>query len=161
MRQLLAHRHGEDHNQQARNNKGRNLCPTVRPARQRARPRDLLSANEFPAELMKVTKAGPRVQSDRDQEERPGQNAGKHSCTTQICLRRLGGAPRHGPKLLRHRYIVNRCRSNPLYCARRPAHSQTIGPAVLKTLIPRSHLQVWATAQAIRLLPQLPARARR
>jgi 2-polyprenyl-6-methoxyphenol hydroxylase-like FAD-dependent oxidoreductase len=47
--------------------------------------------------------------------------------------------------------------------ALRPAvqHSQTIGPAVLKTLIPRSRLQVWATAQAIRLLPQLPAPARR
>ena len=47
--------------------------------------------------------------------------------------------------------------------ALRPAvqHSQTIGPAVLKTLIPRSRLQVWATAQAIRLLPRLPAPARR
>jgi 2-polyprenyl-6-methoxyphenol hydroxylase-like FAD-dependent oxidoreductase len=47
--------------------------------------------------------------------------------------------------------------------ALRPAvqHSQTIGPAVLKTLIPRSHLQVWATAQAIRLLPRLPAPVRR
>jgi len=47
--------------------------------------------------------------------------------------------------------------------ALRPAvqHSQTIGPAVLRTLIPRSHLQVWATAQAIRLLPRLPALARR
>ena len=47
--------------------------------------------------------------------------------------------------------------------ALRPAvqHSQTIGPAVLKTLIPRSHLQVWATAQTIRLLPRLPAQARR
>jgi hypothetical protein len=45
-------------------------------------------------------------------------------------------------------------------CARRPSQSD-IGPAVLKTLIPRSHLQVWATAQAIRLLPQLPAPARR
>jgi hypothetical protein len=45
----------------------------------------------------------------------------------------------------------------------RPAvqHSHTVRPAVLKTLIPRSHLQVWATAQAIRLLPQLPAPARR
>jgi 2-polyprenyl-6-methoxyphenol hydroxylase-like FAD-dependent oxidoreductase len=47
--------------------------------------------------------------------------------------------------------------------ALRPAvqHSQTIGPAVLKILIPRSRLQVWATAQAIRLLPRLPALARR
>jgi len=47
--------------------------------------------------------------------------------------------------------------------ALRPAveHSLTIGPAALKTLIPRSHLQVWATAQAIRLLPRLPAPARR
>ena len=45
----------------------------------------------------------------------------------------------------------------------RPAvqHSQTIGPAVLKTLIPRSRLQVWATAQAIRVLPRLPPPARR
>ena len=47
--------------------------------------------------------------------------------------------------------------------ALRPAvkHSQTIGPAVLKTLIPRSRLQLWATAQAIRLVPRLPAPARR
>jgi 2-polyprenyl-6-methoxyphenol hydroxylase-like FAD-dependent oxidoreductase len=47
--------------------------------------------------------------------------------------------------------------------ALRPAvrHSQTIGPSVLKTLIPRSRLQVWATAQAIHLLPRLPRPARR
>jgi 2-polyprenyl-6-methoxyphenol hydroxylase-like FAD-dependent oxidoreductase len=47
--------------------------------------------------------------------------------------------------------------------ALRPAvrHSQTIGPSVLKTLIPRSRLQVWATAQAVHLLPRLPGPARR
>jgi 2-polyprenyl-6-methoxyphenol hydroxylase-like FAD-dependent oxidoreductase len=47
--------------------------------------------------------------------------------------------------------------------ALRPAvrHSQTIGPSVLKTLIPRSRVQVWATAQAIHLLPRLPGPARR
>ena len=45
-------------------------------------------------------------------------------------------------------------------CARRPAQSDR-RTAVLKTLIPRSHPQVWATAQAIRMLPQLPATARR
>ena len=65
-RQLIAHRDGEDHNQQAGDNKGRNLRPTVRPARQRPRPRDLLAAHEFPAKLMKVTKAGPGVQSHRN-----------------------------------------------------------------------------------------------
>jgi 2-polyprenyl-6-methoxyphenol hydroxylase-like FAD-dependent oxidoreductase len=45
----------------------------------------------------------------------------------------------------------------------RPAvrHSLTIGPSVLKTLIPRSRLQVWATGQAIHLLPRLPGPARR
>lgn len=47
--------------------------------------------------------------------------------------------------------------------ALRPAvrHSQTIGPYVIKTLIPRSRLHVWATAQAIYLLPRLPGPARR
>jgi 2-polyprenyl-6-methoxyphenol hydroxylase-like FAD-dependent oxidoreductase len=39
--------------------------------------------------------------------------------------------------------------------------SQRIGPAVMKTLIPRSRLQLWAMAQAIRLLPRLPGPARR
>jgi 2-polyprenyl-6-methoxyphenol hydroxylase-like FAD-dependent oxidoreductase len=45
----------------------------------------------------------------------------------------------------------------------RPAvrQSQRIAPAVIKTLIPRSHLQLWTMAQAIRLLPRLPAPARR
>jgi 2-polyprenyl-6-methoxyphenol hydroxylase-like FAD-dependent oxidoreductase len=47
--------------------------------------------------------------------------------------------------------------------ALRPAvrYSQTIGPFVIDTLIPRSHLQVWATAQAVRMLPRLPGPARR
>lgn len=47
--------------------------------------------------------------------------------------------------------------------ALRPAvrHSQTIGPFVLQTLIPRSRLQVWATAEAVHLLPRLPGPARR
>jgi 2-polyprenyl-6-methoxyphenol hydroxylase-like FAD-dependent oxidoreductase len=36
------------------------------------------------------------------------------------------------------------------------AASRTIGPSVLATLIPRSDLQVWTTAQAMRLLPRLP-----
>jgi 2-polyprenyl-6-methoxyphenol hydroxylase-like FAD-dependent oxidoreductase len=39
--------------------------------------------------------------------------------------------------------------------------SQRIGPAVLSTLIPRSRAQVWATAQAVRLLPRLPSPVRR
>jgi 2-polyprenyl-6-methoxyphenol hydroxylase-like FAD-dependent oxidoreductase len=45
----------------------------------------------------------------------------------------------------------------------RPAvrQSQRIAPAVIKTLIPRSHMQLWTMAQAIRLLPRLPAPARR
>lgn len=45
----------------------------------------------------------------------------------------------------------------------RPAvrQSQRIGPAVLKTLIPRSSVQLWAMAQAMRLLPRLPRPARR
>jgi|SoiMethySBSTD1v2_1073268.scaffolds.fasta_scaffold89439_3 hypothetical protein len=37
-----------------------------------------------PTQLMKVTKAGPSVQPDRNQEERSGQQAGKHSrCHSQ------------------------------------------------------------------------------
>ncbi|WP_238012471.1 FAD-dependent monooxygenase [Dactylosporangium sp. AC04546] len=36
------------------------------------------------------------------------------------------------------------------------AHSRRIGPAVMATLIPRSTTQLWAMAQAIRLLPRLP-----
>src|SRR4030095_15028385 len=45
----------------------------------------------------------------------------------------------------------------------RPAvyQSQRIGPPGMKALIPRSRLQLWAIAQAIRLLPRLPAPARR
>jgi 2-polyprenyl-6-methoxyphenol hydroxylase-like FAD-dependent oxidoreductase len=45
----------------------------------------------------------------------------------------------------------------------RPAvqQSQRIGPFVLNTLIPRSGVQLWAMAQAIRLLPRLPRPARR
>jgi hypothetical protein len=39
--------------------------------------------------------------------------------------------------------------------------SQRIGPAVLKTLIPGSRQQLWAMAQAMRLLPRLPGPARR
>jgi 2-polyprenyl-6-methoxyphenol hydroxylase-like FAD-dependent oxidoreductase len=41
----------------------------------------------------------------------------------------------------------------------RPAvhQSQRIGPAGMKALIPRSRIQLWAIAQAIRLLPRLPA----
>ena len=45
----------------------------------------------------------------------------------------------------------------------RPAvqQSQRIGPAVMKRLIPSSRPQLWAIAQAIRLLPRLPGPARR
>jgi 2-polyprenyl-6-methoxyphenol hydroxylase-like FAD-dependent oxidoreductase len=45
----------------------------------------------------------------------------------------------------------------------RPAvrQSQRIGPATMKVLIPRSRTQLWALAQAMRLLPRLPAPARR
>ena len=45
----------------------------------------------------------------------------------------------------------------------RPAvlQSQKIGPYVLKTLIPGSRAQLWAMAQAMRLLPRLPRPARR
>jgi 2-polyprenyl-6-methoxyphenol hydroxylase-like FAD-dependent oxidoreductase len=35
-------------------------------------------------------------------------------------------------------------------------HSRRIGPAVLSTLIPGSRLQLWTTAQALRVLPHLP-----
>jgi 2-polyprenyl-6-methoxyphenol hydroxylase-like FAD-dependent oxidoreductase len=47
--------------------------------------------------------------------------------------------------------------------ALRPAvrQSQKIGPYVLRTLIPGSHAQLWAMAQAMRLLPRLPRPARR
>jgi 2-polyprenyl-6-methoxyphenol hydroxylase-like FAD-dependent oxidoreductase len=45
----------------------------------------------------------------------------------------------------------------------RPAvqQSQRIGPAVMKMLIPRSRALLWARAQAIRVLPRLPAPVRR
>jgi 2-polyprenyl-6-methoxyphenol hydroxylase-like FAD-dependent oxidoreductase len=45
----------------------------------------------------------------------------------------------------------------------RPAvqQSQRIGPDVMKILIPRSRMQVWAMAQAMRLLPRLPRWIRR
>jgi 2-polyprenyl-6-methoxyphenol hydroxylase-like FAD-dependent oxidoreductase len=45
----------------------------------------------------------------------------------------------------------------------RPAvhHSQKIGPAVMKRLIPRSRMQLWAMAEVIRLLPRLPSPVRR
>ena len=36
-------------------------------------------------------------------------------------------------------------------------HSRSIGPSVMKTIIPNSRAQIWATAQAIRALPHLPA----
>jgi 2-polyprenyl-6-methoxyphenol hydroxylase-like FAD-dependent oxidoreductase len=40
-------------------------------------------------------------------------------------------------------------------------HSQKIGPAVMKRLIPRSRMQLWAMAAVIRLLPRLPGPVRR
>jgi 2-polyprenyl-6-methoxyphenol hydroxylase-like FAD-dependent oxidoreductase len=40
-------------------------------------------------------------------------------------------------------------------------HGRRIGPAVLNTIVPRSTAQVWAFAQAMRLLPRLPGAARR
>ena len=46
-RQLIEHRDGEDDDQQARGNEGRNLRPPVRSACQRTRPRHLLAAHEF------------------------------------------------------------------------------------------------------------------
>jgi 2-polyprenyl-6-methoxyphenol hydroxylase-like FAD-dependent oxidoreductase len=38
--------------------------------------------------------------------------------------------------------------------------SRTIGPRVMKTLIPKTPRQVWLTSQAMRLLPRLPATLR-
>jgi 2-polyprenyl-6-methoxyphenol hydroxylase-like FAD-dependent oxidoreductase len=38
---------------------------------------------------------------------------------------------------------------------------RTIGPTVMKTLIPRSRLQVWLTTQALRLVPRLPVTLQR
>jgi 2-polyprenyl-6-methoxyphenol hydroxylase-like FAD-dependent oxidoreductase len=40
-------------------------------------------------------------------------------------------------------------------------HSRDIGPKVLDAIVPRSRAQVWTTAQAMRLLPHLPAPVRR
>ena len=65
---LIAHRQGEGHDQQAGDHKGRDLRPTLRPARQRTRPRDLLAAHQFPAKPMKIGNAGPAIQSHRNQE---------------------------------------------------------------------------------------------
>jgi hypothetical protein len=66
LRQLIAYRDGEDDDQQASDSEGRNLRPPVRPACQRAWPRNLRAADEFPAKLIKVTKAGPGAQPDRN-----------------------------------------------------------------------------------------------
>jgi hypothetical protein len=38
---------------------------------------------------------------------------------------------------------------------------RTIGPTVMKTLIPRTPRQVWLTTQALRLVPRLPAALQR
>ncbi|HEY6595423.1 MAG TPA: hypothetical protein VI011_15200, partial [Asanoa sp.] len=35
---------------------------------------------------------------------------------------------------------------------------RTIGPTTMKSLIPRTPLQVWLTPQLLRLVPRLPAR---
>jgi 2-polyprenyl-6-methoxyphenol hydroxylase-like FAD-dependent oxidoreductase len=40
-------------------------------------------------------------------------------------------------------------------------HSRRIGPSVLSAIVPGSRAQVWTTAQAMRLLPRLPAPVRR
>jgi 2-polyprenyl-6-methoxyphenol hydroxylase-like FAD-dependent oxidoreductase len=40
-------------------------------------------------------------------------------------------------------------------------HSRSIGPTVLKTIIPNTPTQIWITAQAIRSLPHIPAPLRR
>jgi 2-polyprenyl-6-methoxyphenol hydroxylase-like FAD-dependent oxidoreductase len=39
--------------------------------------------------------------------------------------------------------------------------SRTIGPSVINLIIPRTQAQIWMTAQAMRLLPRLPAPLRR
>jgi 2-polyprenyl-6-methoxyphenol hydroxylase-like FAD-dependent oxidoreductase len=41
------------------------------------------------------------------------------------------------------------------------AHSRKIGPTVMKFLIPDSAAQIWLTAQAMRILPRVPAPLRR
>jgi 2-polyprenyl-6-methoxyphenol hydroxylase-like FAD-dependent oxidoreductase len=41
------------------------------------------------------------------------------------------------------------------------SHSRSIGPTVLNLIIPKSQLQIWATAQFMRLIPHLPAVLRR
>jgi 2-polyprenyl-6-methoxyphenol hydroxylase-like FAD-dependent oxidoreductase len=38
---------------------------------------------------------------------------------------------------------------------------RTIGPTTMKTLIPRTPLQVWLTTQVLRLVPHLPATLQR
>jgi 2-polyprenyl-6-methoxyphenol hydroxylase-like FAD-dependent oxidoreductase len=40
-------------------------------------------------------------------------------------------------------------------------NSQTIGPATMAVMIPRSRAQIWAMAQGMRLLPRLPLPIRR
>ena len=40
-------------------------------------------------------------------------------------------------------------------------HSRSIGPTILRTIIPTSQAQVWVTAQAIRMIPHVPAPQRR
>jgi hypothetical protein len=41
------------------------------------------------------------------------------------------------------------------------ARFRTIGPTVMKTLIPQTPLQVWLTTQALRLVPRLPVTLQR
>jgi hypothetical protein len=65
VRQLIAHCGGE-HDQQACDNKGRNLRPPVGSACQRAGPRHLPAAHEFPAKSTEIIDAGPGIQPDRD-----------------------------------------------------------------------------------------------
>jgi hypothetical protein len=54
-----------DHDQQAGDDKGRDLRPAVWSARQRTRPRDRLAAHEFPAKPMEIVNAGPAIQPHR------------------------------------------------------------------------------------------------
>jgi hypothetical protein len=60
-------------------------------------------AREFPSQLLKIIKTGPGVQSDRDQEERSGQKAGKPANTVQrrTLHSSVRGAAYHGLKLRR------------------------------------------------------------
>lgn len=41
------------------------------------------------------------------------------------------------------------------------ARTRTLGPTVMKTLIPRTRRQVWATTQLVRVLPRLPGTLQR